>query len=117
MHDKPLAGALDRDLVEQTGCQQRFQRRIARGVVEPAVWRRMEIRAHRVGIDAAIALHRNDAARLRVGLVRWRFGFSRGARPRNKPERCDQQCARCDRPAASPAPRHALAYHVLPVSH
>jgi len=76
----------------------------------------MEIRAYRVGVDAAIALHGNGAARLRVGLARRRFGFSRSARRRNKPERCDQQRARCDRPAASPAPRHALADHVLPVS-
>ncbi len=117
MHDEPLAGALDRDLVEQTGCQQCFQRRIARGVVEPPVWRRTEIRAHRVGVDPAIALHGNGAARLHVGLARWRFSFGRGARRRNKPERCDQQRTRCDRPAASPAPRHALAHLVLPVSH
>ena len=117
MHDHPLAGALDRDLVEQTGSQQCFQRRIARGVVEPPVWRRTEIRAHRVGVDAAIVLHGNGAARLRAGLARWRFGFSRGGRRRNKPERCDQQRARRDRPAASPAPRHALAHHIPPVSH
>ena len=37
MHDQPFAGALDRHLVEQAGCQQRLQRRIARGVVEPPV--------------------------------------------------------------------------------
>jgi len=74
MHDQPLAGALDRDLVEQAGCQQCLQRRIACGGVEPPVRRRMEIRAYRVGVDAAIALHGNGAARLRVGLARRRFG-------------------------------------------
>ena len=56
MHDQPLAGALDRDIVEQAGCQHRFQRRIARGFVEASVGRGVEIRTHRLGVDAAIAL-------------------------------------------------------------
>ncbi len=56
MHDQPFAGAIDRNLVEQAGCDQRLQRRIARGVVKPPVGRGVKIRTHRLGIDAAIAL-------------------------------------------------------------
>ena len=63
MHDQPLAGALDRDLVEQAGRDQRLQRRIARGVVESAVGRRVEIGAHGLGIDAAIAFDHRWSSR------------------------------------------------------
>ena len=58
MHDQPFAGAIDRDLVEQIGRQQRLERGIARGVVEASVGRGMEIGAHRLGVDAAIAFAR-----------------------------------------------------------
>ena len=56
MHDEPFAGAIDRDLVEQAGCDQRLQRGIARSVVESSVGRGVKIGANGLGIDAAVAL-------------------------------------------------------------
>ena len=43
MHDQPFAGAIDRNLVEQAGCDQRLQCRVARGVVEPSIGRGVKI--------------------------------------------------------------------------
>ena len=65
MHDKPLAGAFDGDLVEQARCDQRFQRRVARGVVETPVGRRMKVGAHGLGVDAAIAFDNDRCLRPR----------------------------------------------------
>ena len=65
MHDQPFAGAIDRHLVEQAGRDQRLQRRVARGVVEPSVGRGVKIRAHGLGVDAAIAFD-DDASRAAV---------------------------------------------------
>ena len=109
-HNQPLAGAVDRNIVEQTGCQQRLERCIAGGVVEPPVRSRMEIRTHRLGVDAAIALHGDSVARLRAG-------FGRESWRRKEPERGDQQRDRCSRPAAPPARRPAIPDHVPPVCH
>ena len=66
MHDQPLAGAVDRDLVEQAGRDQRFQRRIARGFIELSVGCGMKIRADGFGIDAAIAFDDDGVARTMV---------------------------------------------------
>ena len=83
MHDEPLADAVDRYIVEQAGRQQRFQRRVARNVVEPPVGRRMEIRTHRIGVDPAITLHGDGVGRLRVSP-------SRNSRPREQRDRGEQ---------------------------
>jgi len=54
MHDQPLCLALDRHIVEQAGRHERLEPRIARGLVEPSVGRRMEIGTHRLGIDTRL---------------------------------------------------------------
>ncbi len=87
MHYKPFAGATDRNVVEQTCRQQRLECCIAGGVVVSPVGGRMKIRAHRVGVDTAIALHGDSGARLRVGFACSRCSFSRNARCGNQPER------------------------------
>jgi hypothetical protein len=55
VHDQFFAGALDRHVFEQMRSDQRFQRRIPRGLVEMTVGRGMEIRAHGRDIDALVA--------------------------------------------------------------
>ena len=94
MHDEPLAAALDRHVVEQAGCEQRFQRRIARGLVKPSVGSGMEIGAHGLGIDAAIAFDRN---RSRAASA---FGDNRRQRRSTEQRRKPRM-----RPAALRAPR------------
>jgi hypothetical protein len=54
MHHKSLAGAFDRNLFEQARRDQRFQRRVTRGVVEMPVGRCVEVGAYGLGIDAAV---------------------------------------------------------------
>ena len=72
MHDQSFANAVDRDLVEQIGRQQRLERGVARGFVEAAVGRGMEIGAHRLGIDASIAFDGDNVARPGIDLARLR---------------------------------------------
>jgi hypothetical protein len=68
MHHKPLADTLDGNLFEQARRNQRFQRRVARGVVEMPVGRCMKMRADGLGIDAAVAFDDDRS-------LRWRRGF------------------------------------------
>jgi hypothetical protein len=94
----------DFDMVEQAGCDQGLERRIERCGVEASVGRRMEIGAHRVGIDAVIALYSDGLRRL-----------VRIAGRRNQHERRDHQRG-CDRhPAAAPGRYHGFTHHVPPV--
>ena len=104
MHDQPFAGALDRDLVEQAGRQQRLERRVARGFVEAPVGRGMEIGAHGLGVDAAIALDLDGSRR--AGRARWRG---------EQPERAaiSSAPATTSRPAASPPRPAPLDCHVI----
>ena len=101
MHDQPIAGALDRYIVEHAGRQQRFQRGIARGLVEPPVGGCMKIRTHCFGVDAAIALHLD--------------GFGHSGLCKEQRERGDQHRAGGVRPA-SLARRDGLHHQILPVS-
>ena len=65
MHHKPLAGAFDGNLVEQARRDQRFQRRVTRGVVEMPVGRRVKVGAHGLGIDAAVPFDDDRSLRRR----------------------------------------------------
>ena len=68
VHHKPIAGAFDGNLVEQAGCDQRFQGRVTCGVVEKPVGRCVKVRAYCLGIDAAVTFD-NDR------WLRWQDGF------------------------------------------
>ncbi len=63
MHEKPLALALDRELIEQVGRDQCFERGVACGFIKPAVGRGMKIRPHGCDIDALVAFDVNQRAR------------------------------------------------------
>ena len=111
VHDKPLAGAVDRNLVEQARCDQRFQRRIARGFVELPVGAGVKIGAHGFGIDAAIAFDDDRSCSGRC----CRFG--RNGVAKINPERRGQQAACGTQPMRSQDLRDAFDPHVLPDSH
>ena len=97
MHNQPLpGGTFDCHVLEHAGAQERFERCIARGLVEPAIGRRVEIRTHRLGIDAAIALHLDGLRRKRLA--------------RQKPQPRKNQTARGDRAPASPERRPVIPH-------
>ena len=79
MHHQPVAGAVDRHLVEQPGREQRLEPGIARGVVETPVGKGVEIAAHRLGIDAPVA---DDIDPLAARRSRSQAPRRRGVRPR-----------------------------------
>ena len=104
MHDQPFAGALDRDIVEQAGCHQRLQRRIARGFIEAAVGRGVKIGTHRLGVDPAVALDLDGLGR-------------DGSAPKNSPSAATSKRTRCEPRRHSPARRPFHPSSSLPVSH
>src|ERR1700722_19166581 len=89
----------------------------------------MEIRTHRLGIDAAVALDLDHLARLRVAVARLRVDLARlrvdRARLRwalgcnglrgGKHKRCGQERACGSRPGPSPVRRQGSLHHVPPV--
>ena len=60
-----VARPVNRHLVEQSGCDQRFQRRIERSGIELFSRPGMEIRTHGIGFDPPIAFHSDSLARRR----------------------------------------------------
>ena len=112
VHDQPLAGAFDGNLVEQAGCNQRFQRRVARGVVELPIRRRVKVGAHGLSIDAAIALDGDRCRCARLARFRRRQVARKSSRERREPA---SRQPRSDRSVRGL--RDALAHHVLPDSY
>ena len=103
MHDEPLAGAFDGNLVEQAGRDQRFQRRVARGVVEMSVGRGVKIGADGLGVDAAVALDDDGSSRRRcVSATTGVAKINRDAVAASKPACSRQRLALVRRIASDP---------------
>ena len=64
VHDQSFTGAFDRHGFEQMRSDQRFQRRVARGLVEAPVGRSVEIGADSRDIDALVAFDGNQRSGL-----------------------------------------------------
>ncbi len=68
-HNELAAGLVDLDVFEQAGGVERFERRVDRGGIETPVGARLEIGAHRIGLDTAVALD-DDRAGSKTGIGR-----------------------------------------------
>ncbi len=98
--DDAAAGLGDVDVVEQAGRIERLQRSVDLGGVEALAGTDLEIAAHRLGFDAAVALHHNAIDR-RPSLSR-RRRISRAGRQANKTHSEEQ--AGHNEPSSHPHP-------------
>ncbi len=79
------AGLRDADILKQAGGIKRLQGGIDLGGVEMLAGRYLEVGAHRIGIDAAVALD-DDGACSHAGIGRRRNGNARPKPTKHQPE-------------------------------
>ena len=104
--DEVAARLADMDVLEQAGGVERFQAGIDLGGVEVLAGPDLEIGAHRVGFDAAVALD-DDAVRGRAGLSRRRR--RRGAGRQAHKTHSEEQAGQNEPPSHPHTHVHALS--------